>query len=65
MESKDSNMDQMSEMLTDLVLRQTALERIIIKKGICTKEEMQKEINDIGAELAGLVHTAIISQVSE
>jgi hypothetical protein len=54
-----------SEISTDLVMRLSALERVLIKKNLIEEREYVAELEEIGKQLSGLIDVAIKEHIEE
>jgi hypothetical protein len=52
-----------SEISTDLVMRVSALERVLVKKNLIEEREYVAELEDIGKQLSGLIDVALREHV--
>jgi hypothetical protein len=52
-------LEENTAMMADIVLRLSALERVLKKKNLIKLEDVEAELKSMGSELAGFIHLAL------
>jgi hypothetical protein len=60
--NRDEYLQKQGEIVMDLTIRLTSLERLLIKKNIVTDEELISSINEVQKELMELVSKTLEAQ---